>query len=156
MDGIRKASLPLSQTALVLVAVSASPAGEPPAPDAVAKPFFRVVPREDSAGSDREIQAMAADLISRQAERDRTVPDGRARHFSWVDIPIAGWRGEVLDQSVVPSGLRIRVRVAPVLPHTYVVGGPYADETYLIRYGVARLAMIEFSDQSGPRILSCN
>jgi hypothetical protein len=156
MDGIRKASLPLSLAALVLVTASASPAGEPPAPEAVDAPFFRVVPRHNSAGADREIQAKAAESISRQAERDRAVPGGRARHFSWIKPPIVGWSGEILDQAALPSGLRVRVRVVPVLPHTYAAGGPYTDETYLIGDGVARLATIEFSDPNGPRILSCN
>jgi hypothetical protein len=142
MDGIRKASLPLSLAALILVAASASPAGEPPSPDAVARPFFQVVPRQDSAGGDREIQAMAAALMSRQAEQDRTVPEGRAR----------GWTGNIVDQAALPSG--VRVRVHPVLEGGWCAVDSYLDETYLIRDGIARLATIEFSDRRQPRCLA--
>jgi len=112
-------------------------------PDAI--PFFEIATGHGSGGGDREIQVMAAELISRQAERDRTVPDGRAGHFSWIKLPILGWRGQVLDQAVVPTGLRVRVRVCPDLGGGICAVGCFADETYLIKDGVARLTATEYS-----------
>jgi hypothetical protein len=156
MEGIRKASLLLSLAVPVLVATSVSPAGELPWRAAEASAFFQVRPHHNSAGGDREIQAMAAEWIGRQAERDRTVPDGRVRHFSWIKRPILRWSGEILDQAVLPSGLRVRVRVYPVLEGGLCAVGSHLDETYLIQDGVARLTTIEYGDPKGPRVLTFN
>jgi len=156
MERIRKASRLLSLAALVLAAVPASPAGEPSESDAAAAPFFQVHPNHKSTGEDREIQASAADLISRQAERERTVPDGRARHFAWIKMPIEGWIGEILDQAALPSGLRVRVRVYPFLGGGCCAVGSYLDETYLIRDGDVQLTTIEFGDRRSPRIITFN
>jgi hypothetical protein len=146
----------MALAAVILFAVPASRAGEPPAPGAVAEPFFQIHPNHKSAGDDREIQAKAAELISRQAERDRTVPDGRARHFSWIRMRIKGWKGEILDQAALPSGLRIRVRVYPEVENGWCALNSYLDESYLIQDGVARLTMIEFDEPKGPRCLTIN
>jgi hypothetical protein len=157
MDPIRKASRLLFSTVVVVqFAVSAALADQPREPEPPAVPFFKIVPGRDSRGGDREIQAFAADLIGRQAKEDRSVPDGRVRHFSWIKMPIAGWRGEVLDQSVVPTGLRVRMRVYPNLGGGCCAVGQHTDETYLIKDGVARLVTIEYSDPNVPRIITFN
>lgn len=151
MNGILKASsLLLSMAVVMHSAASSSLAGQPDEPTSPAVPHFAITPNHNARGRDRQVQALAAELIGRQAEKDRTVPDGRARHFSWIKGPshmtIQGWTGSVLDQTMLPSGLRVRVRVFPLMAGGICAIGAYTDETYLIRDGVAQLTMIAYSD----------
>ncbi len=131
----------------LVVAASSSRAGEP---GARAVPHFEITPNHHARKGEREVQAFAAELIGRQAESDRSVPDGRARHTSWINdmchMKIQGWRGAVLDTAVLPSGLRVRVRVFPFFAGGACAVGCYTDETYLIKDGVARLTTIAYSD----------
>lgn len=138
-----------------------APPAAPPVADAQqaspsAVEFFKIAPRQAATGGDREIHTLVAELISRQAEKERSVPDGRARHFSWIKLPIRGWAGDVMDHVVLPTGLRVRVRVIPDLGGGCCAVGQYTDETYLITNGVVRLTTIEYSDRNGPRIITWN
>ncbi|APW61197.1 hypothetical protein [Paludisphaera borealis] len=173
MNRILKA-LPLLSTALVVqFAVSASSADQPGEPksqvaadappvagtqqtEPPAVPLFKIVPRHDSGGGDRVIQELAAELIGRQAETDRSVPEKRARHFSWIKLPIQGWTGEIRDLAITAEGLCVRVRVIPDLGGGCCAVGQYTDETYLITDGVAHLTAIAYNDPKWPRAITWN
>ena len=160
MNRILKAlSLLLSMAVVMHVAASSSPAGQPGEPGTPAVPHFKITPNPRASGGEREIQALAAELIGRQAEKDRSVPDGRARHCSWLKkmdhVTIQGWTGTVLDTAILPSGLRVRVRVSPFLGGGICAFGSYTDETYLISDGAAHLTAIGYSPK-GPRWITFN
>ena len=157
MKRIRKASSLLLSLAIAShVAALCSQAGPPDEPKAPTVPQFTITPNRNARGGVREIQAFAAELIGRQAEKDRSIPDGRARHFSWIMLPIVGWNGTILDLSTLPSGLHVRVRVSPRVGGAWCAIGGYTDETYLISNGVARLTTIAYSDSKRPRVLIHN
>lgn len=120
-------------------------------------PILDVKPGADISDVELARQSAAASLIREQAERAQFIPEGRIKHYQWINPettpPITGWQGTIQKMVESPDGLLVRMRVAPKFPGNFLTTW-HTVETYLIRDGVVHPAGIEFSDPELPRVIT--
>ncbi len=101
-----------------------------------------VEPHPAASGQAFVVQERIANLLGRLDY----VPAHRVEHFRWIPemgMTISGWRGQIVETAPAPNGIRVTVKVKPIVA---LGTKDYTLESYLYTDG----RLVHFASEGAP------